>query len=111
VDYISPAIFLPKAIVGCGGIEKQYAVRLACLGGLKQVVGGKIYYNQRNARRAVSLRPLRVIFGLQMQVDEGIALIETGRSCVVLAAICAPAVRYRRGVCKRDCFWCCARRK
>jgi hypothetical protein len=46
VDYISPAIFLPKAIVGCGRIEKQYATRLACLGGLKQVVGGEIGYNQ-----------------------------------------------------------------
>jgi hypothetical protein len=108
VNYISPAIFLPKAIVGCGGIEKQYAVRLACLGGLKQVVGGKIYYNQRNAlSREFSHSHCGVISGLQMQVDQGIALIEkpAGRVIVLGRHLRARDSVIRRGhLYERDCF-------
>src|SRR5262249_34200262 len=82
---ISPAILLPKTVIGRGGIEKQYALRFAGLSGLKQVVGGKIGHNQRDTLSCeFSYGRFGVIPGLQMQVDQGIALIEKSAGCVVV---------------------------
>ena len=39
---------LPKSVVDCGDVEKQNALLLARVGGLEQVVGGKIGNNQQN---------------------------------------------------------------